>query len=373
MLPLQAFAHGEAAEAQTNGTVSMSLFIGVSLLFILFFGLYLLMKSKAKNLHNAKKQEDRQKRLQFSKAQRLYRWGWIASLVGALITGSTYLLSSGQTEIVMDDIHGLSYSKDGKSILVPAHDGIPFYADGHWAMLEGERNDYMGFSAVDDGFYSSGHPPQGSDKKNPLGIVKSTDEGKTLQFLDLYGQADFHVMAAGFQSHAIYVINMQPNSRMDAPGLYVTTDEAKTWKKGEMKGITEEPLVLAAHPTNEAIVAIGTATGVYLSKDYGNSFEKIMSNGQATSLSFNNQGVLFIGGYTQSAYLQKYDIDTKKTEDIKIPVLQEDAVAFLAQNPLDENSLVFATYKKDVYLSTTKGAQWTQIAQAGKGISQKAE
>lgn len=111
---------------------------------------------------------------------------------------------------------------------------------GHWETPESEKHDNMGFPTVDDGFYSSGHPAPGSDKKNPFGIVKSTDEGKTLQFLDLYGQVDFHNMAV---------------------------EKSDEWNKRR------------AHCFSRA-----SKSGVYLSKDFGQNFEKIIANGQATSL-----------------------------------------------------------------------------------------
>ncbi|MBN2981809.1 hypothetical protein [Cohnella algarum] len=92
----------------------------------------------------------------------------------------------------------------------------------------------MGFSMVDDGFYSSGHPARGSKKKNPFGIVKSTDEGRSLETLTLYGEVDFHGMSVGYKSHTIYIFNLEPNSAIETTGLNYSTDEAKSWTMSEM-------------------------------------------------------------------------------------------------------------------------------------------
>jgi photosystem II stability/assembly factor-like uncharacterized protein len=156
---------------------------------------------------------------------------------------------------------------------------------------------------------------------------------------------------------------------MDAAGLYFSKDDGVSWTKTMMKGMSEEPTAIAAHPTEESIVAIGTPTGVLLSKDYGNSFEKIVSEGQATALSFNKQGELFIGGYQNQASLQRMDVNNRKVEEVNIPALSEDAIAYFAQNPANDNHWVFATYNKDVYLSEDKGEKWTKIADQGKTIS----
>ncbi|MFE5798167.1 F510_1955 family glycosylhydrolase, partial [Streptomyces sp. NPDC056503] len=290
LLPSKAFAHGGVEEPQSGLPKSTYGLLAMGLLFILFVAFYMVMKKKVQGLKSVKKKEDRIKRQRLEKNLQVLKWGWILSLVGVVITGSLSVMGDKLTVgkgTYLEHIHGLGYSTDGKQMIIPAHDGLKTYSEGHWGSAEGEKHDYMGFSAVDDGFYSSGHPAPGSDKKNPFGIVKSTDEGKTFETLDLYGEIDFHLMSVGYQTHAIYVINPQPNSRMDSTGLYYSIDEAKTWTKSAMKGISEEPTAIAVHPSNEAMLAIGTQSGVFLSKDNGQTFEKVVSKGQATSLFFN--------------------------------------------------------------------------------------
>jgi hypothetical protein len=88
-------------------------------------------------------------------------------------------------------IHGLGYSSDGKRLFIPAHNGLKVYADGKWSDAPGEKHDYMGFSLADNGFYSSGHPAVGSTYKNPMGLIKSTDEGKSITVLALEAKWTF--------------------------------------------------------------------------------------------------------------------------------------------------------------------------------------
>jgi hypothetical protein len=346
--------------------------IGLMLLTVLLFVWFVAIKRQIRTLKNVKKAEERERRVQLSKNLRLAKWGLVVSILLVVVTGSLSLFGiNGKKEGNLKHVHGLGFSSDGKRILIPAHDGLIAYEKGRWVTPEGAKHDYMGFSPVNDGFYSSGHPAPGSDLKDPLGIVKSTDEGKSLQMLGLQGETDFHIMAVGYNSHVIYVINPQPNSKMDATGLYYSKDEGETWTKTEMKGINEEPTSLAVHPTNESVVAIGIPTGVYLSKDYGNSFEKVVSEGQATALYFNKQGELFVGGYQNQAYLQKMDITNKKAEQLPMPALSGDAIAYFAQNPSNDSQMTFVTFNKDVYISNDQGLNWKKIADQGKTISEE--
>lgn len=274
-------------------------------------------------------------------------------------------------QINLEHIHGLGYTSDGKQILIPAHNGLVSYSEGQWKNINAPKHDYMGFQTVDNGFYSSGHPAPGSGLKNPMGIVKSTDFGKTLSKLGLEGENDFHGMAVGYKSHAIYVINEQPNSKMDSSGLFYSTDDAKTWNKSISVGLNEEPTAIAVHPTNEKMVVIGTKTGLLASDDFGNHFEKIIPDLYITALYFNEKGDLYVAGANSSSLI-KINVNTKEKKELNIPTLDnDDAVSYIAQSPTNEKEIVIATFKKNVYLSSDSGEKWTEIADQGKGISQK--
>lgn len=263
-------------------------------------------------------------------------------------------------------IHGLGFTGDGKQILIPAHDGLAVFESGQWKSGVGEKRDYMGFNTVDAGFYSSGHPAQGSSEKNPLGILKSADLGKSIQQLDLYGFEDFHGIGVGFKTHAVYVFNPKPNPRMPAKGLYYSLDDAKTWEKSSMTGVSGEPAMVVAHPTDVSTVAVLTKEGLYLSRDKGNHFEKTSVPFQVTGVTFRINGELMIGGQKAIA------IQKDQAAKLEIPSLdQDDAVQYLAQNPANPNEIVFSSYKKSIYLSRDAGATWKEIANAGKTKTEK--
>jgi hypothetical protein len=95
-------------------------------------------------------------------------------------------------------IHGLGFSEDGNRLFVPAHIGLVVFENNAWHIPALPTHDYMGYVAVDTGFYSSGHPDLSTDFPPLLGLVKSEDEGHSIQSLAFGGESDFHLMSAGY-------------------------------------------------------------------------------------------------------------------------------------------------------------------------------
>ncbi|MEB3103132.1 F510_1955 family glycosylhydrolase [Ferviditalea candida] len=366
-LPYSAAADGVQDEINKSAYLYGIYFIGWVILFLAFFALYFISRKPG----GEGGASAGRKRL-------LYRWGWIISLAGALITGAFFIpeLSNlkpapQKPELVEADIlkhvHGLGFSPDGKQLLIPSHYGLAVYENHQWKQGQGDRHDYMGFAAVDNGFYSSGHPADGSGLKEPLGIVKSTDNGKSLKVMDLHGISDFHVLAAGYQSHAIYVYNPQPNSRMDSEGLYYTLDEAKTWNQSAMQGVSGTPFTLAVHPSKASIVAAGNQNGAYLSNDHGQSFAPIAKDIHTSAVYFSLEGQLYIGGIKgEQSVLFRLDPDSTELKKLGIPAMTNDAIVYIAENPKNPEQLAIATFERDVYLSNDRGATWEKIADKGK-------
>lgn len=374
LLPFPVFAHGTEKEHQQEIMWSLYSVIGFVVLTIVLLMVWLYLKNKTRQLNNVKKQAERERRQKHKRNSNVLKWASILAITGVLISGWIYLTnqsSSTPEKMTMEHVHGLGYSGDGRQIFFAVHDGLRMYEDGQWLTAEGPKHDYMGFSMVDDGFYSSGHPAPGSNKKNPFGIVKSKDQGQTLEHLALYGEVDFHNMDVSEQTHTIFVMNPEPNEKMDSTGLYYSRDEAQTWIKSQMTGLDGEVTALAVHPTQDAMVAVGTRNGLYLSSNYGDQFEKIVSDRGITALSFGAQGQLFAGGYNNGASLLHVNMETEQQEEIMIPSLDEDAVLYFAQNPTNENEMVFVTYNKDVYLSEEAGASWTKIVGNGTEIHEE--
>jgi len=290
-------------------------------------------------------------------------WPGVAVLLAAL-SGAPALADSGVTLV---HVHGLSYGADGKRLFVPSHDGMAIYSEGRWSKALGPAHDFMGFSAAREAIYSSGHPAPGSSLRNPFGLLKSTDGGKSWEHLGLTGEADFHVMAASHGARIVYVYAAGPNSRMPQPGIYHTSDDGKTWKPSGGKGLSGKIAALAAHPSRAAVLAAATESGVYVSENHGDSFAAAATGPQATSVAFDLDGAhLWFGGYRNAATLTRVALKTRNGEPVPIPAMRKDAIAYIAQNPVTRKQYAIATFTRDVYLSNDAGKTWKQIAAHGE-------
>ena len=266
---------------------------------------------------------------------------------------------------VLRHVHGLAFTPDGKSLMVPAHVGLAVYSAGRWTTAPGAPHDFMGFSVAKNAVYTSGHPAPGSPLRNPLGLMKSINGGATWHQLGLSGESDFHEMAAGYASGAIYVFNAGANSRMRQTGLHVTLNEGTSWRRAAASGLSGQIIGLAAHPTAPDIVAVGTSEGLHLSRDHGGTFKRIGADIPVTTVTFAfDSKHLYYATDTADA-LHRLALDGAGRTAVALPPLQRDFVLYIAQNPHDADELAIATRKRDVYVSHNGGKSWRQIAREG--------
>jgi hypothetical protein len=292
--------------------------------------------------------------------------GMGAVLMGGFNASGMWQDKETAPQLNLIHIQGLSYENNGGKVLVATQDGIKWYDNGVWSSGEGERMDYMGFAPFDGGFYSSGHPEPGSKLENPIGLVKSTDEGKSVQVLSLHGQVNFHLLAASYRNQTVYAYNPNPNEGLKQAGLYWTKDEGKTWTKCAMGGFVGEPTTLAVHPDNASLIAVGSRDGLFLSNDQGKTFEKLLPDTGISALSFDRNGQLTVGGFKVKPSLLQLDPVTRKMQEIPLPELKEDAIAFTSHNPAKLEERMITTYDQDVFLTTDGGATWSKLAENGK-------
>lgn len=269
-------------------------------------------------------------------------------------------------ETILQHVHGLAFSADGSSLMIPAHAGLAVYRDGRWSKMSGPEHDFMGFSVANNAIYTSGHPAPASPMRNPLGLMKSTDGGKSWQPLGLSGESDFHLMAAGYRSNAVYVVNPGANSRMPQAGIYFTQDDGKTWKRSEARGLSERITSIAAHASDANTVALGTADGLYLSQDAGASFKRVGPPMAVTAVTFDFGGKHIYFAPAEGSILQRVTVDGKGGTKLPLPKLERDVVVYIAQSPTRPEELAIATRSRHVYLTTNGGKSWKQIARAGE-------
>lgn len=265
-----------------------------------------------------------------------------------------------------DHGHGLAFSPDGRALLAPSHGGVAAYEDGAWWEAPGPEQGFSAFAVTERGVYSSGHAGSGERAGRPFGLARSTDGGRTWQLLALAGEADFYMLAAGYRSGALYVLNASANSAMDAGAIYATLDEGKTWRRAASRGLAGEIHGLSAHPLMAGTLAAASGRGLYLSRDGGESFARLDGNGTAAAVAFDPDG----GGLRYARALLneilQIGLDGRRQRTLGVPPLPGDYLTCLAQSPVDGRALAFATRRRDVYLSGDGGSSWRPIASASK-------
>ncbi|MCK6580841.1 MAG: glycosyl hydrolase [Anaerolineae bacterium] len=289
-------------------------------------------------------------------------------LIGAVI-GVFVLLNarqqdgtSGAVRVEIPHIHGLGFSSDGSRLLVPAHIGLLVYENNQWSQPDLPAHDYMGFSPIDSGFFSSGHPDLRTDYEPLLGLIKSEDGGRTITTLIFEGESDFHLLAAGYRNHAVYVINQSPNSQLGV-GMFYTLDEGQTWQQSQAAGLESSPIQIAVHPDELGTVAVATEDGLWLSTDYGNTFTPVFTSEPVTAVVFDLDANRLYFGYRQ---LYRLDLATgENTPLLTPPLANNDALIYVADSPTS-GQMAAATNEKDIFVLFGDGA-WTQIANDGIG------
>jgi hypothetical protein len=168
-------------------------------------------------------------------------------------------------------VHGLGVNPADGALFIATHTGLYRSGEGESTSVRvgDSHQDTMGFTIVGaDRFLGSGHPDLREDLPPLLGLIESTDEGRSWEPISLLGESDFHVLrSAGERVYGYDVTNDR---------LMVSEDAGRSWNQVERPA----PLVdLAADPSDSRhVLAAGAgdlAQGLYESRDGGRSWERI--------------------------------------------------------------------------------------------------
>jgi photosystem II stability/assembly factor-like uncharacterized protein len=126
--------------------------------------------------------------------------GLIASF---LLLGANTAVGSGQSIGTISHIH--SVRAFGDQVILGTHEGLFRYVDQKTVQLMGpEIFDIMGLAVFGKKLYASGHPGPGSKLPEPVGLLLSTDSGKSWKKLGLQGEVDFHLLeSAGADMYGV--------------------------------------------------------------------------------------------------------------------------------------------------------------------------
>ena len=233
-----------------------------------------------------------------------------------------------------EHVHGVSRDPGSGKVNLATHEGLfVLQSDSSWQQV-GPVVDLMGFAVSGPGtFYSSGHPAAGVDLPSPVGLMKSTDAGRTWTVLSRGGESDFHALTAssagvtGFDGAlrttkdgkvwADGGLAVEPRALAAAPdgsqvlattlqGLLSSTDEGQTW----VPLASAPELFLIAWADAKTVVGVTTKGGLAVSADAGGTWKigaAKLTSGQAVSASRDSAGVLEILVVTDTGVVQSRD------------------------------------------------------------------
>ncbi|WP_456279129.1 F510_1955 family glycosylhydrolase [Bacillus sp. AK128] len=263
-------------------------------------------------------------------------------------------------------LHGLGYPNNQDALFIATHHGIKVFSNGKWYETLDNQHDFMGFQATATGFYSSGHPAEGSDLENPLGLMKSEDFGRTLEKINFYGESDFHHLSASYFTQSVYIVNTTPNSQIGT-GLFYSSDGGNVWEQSQLDGLP--PLSthsIATHPKLSKIVGISTPEGLYLSHNKGNSFSLISMELPVGALYIKDESILYIMVDGDEQALLEQSLESDDATEIKLPRIEGDSILYIAVNPLNEEEISFSTADGNVWMTKDYGETWSNILNEGR-------
>ena len=210
-------------------------------------------------------------------ARRRRGGGWL--LVAAVLTAVATLAATrlfddgkpGSADPGPVHVHGLGVNPGDGALFIATHTGLYRSGEGESrsARVGDSHQDTMGFTIVGSNrFLGSGHPDARENLPPLLGLIESTDEGRSWEPISLLGESDFHVLrSAGERVYGYDITNDR---------LMVSSDTGRSWAQVDRPA----PLVdLAADPGDSRhVIAAGAgdlAQGLYESRDSGRSWERV--------------------------------------------------------------------------------------------------
>lgn len=182
-------------------------------------------------------------------------------LAAVAVVAAVLLLPRGQDRPVsapfgMAHVHGLGL--DGDQLLAGTHYGAFRVGEDGAAEQVGPTQDYMGFTVVGPRHYlASGHPGAGQDAPGNLGLIESTDGGRSWSTLSLAGQADFHTLEA--RHGRVYG---------HSGGELLVSQDKRTWERRGAVPLAD----LAVSPQDPETLVVTTEQGPAMTTDGGRTF-----------------------------------------------------------------------------------------------------
>jgi hypothetical protein len=163
----------------------------------------------------------------------------------------------------MEHIHGLGIDPADGMLYAGSHYGLFRVPDEGAATRVSPIQDFMGFTvAGPNRFLASGHPGEGQDGPSSVGLIESTDGGKSWQPLSLSGEADFHSLEV--VDETVFGLNSMT-------GAFMVSVDGREWEARSTEPIAD----FAVNPENTDVVLSTTEQGPARSQDGGKTFQLV--------------------------------------------------------------------------------------------------
>ena len=162
----------------------------------------------------------------------------------------------------MGHVHGLGVDPASGDVLAATHTGLFRLGDGDPVRVADRWQDTMGFTVDGDRLLGSGHPDLREDLPVHLGLIESTDTGRTWTALSLEGEADLHALTVDSGSSDVFAWDSVSGA------VLASADGGRTWQEGQT---FEAVADLVVDPDGTSLLAT-TAEGLLASTDRGTTF-----------------------------------------------------------------------------------------------------
>lgn len=193
--------------------------------------------------------------------------GLTAALMLASCGGDGQSAGNGSATEGSNHIHGLGVNPNDGALFIATHSGLFRAAPGvrQPSRVDDQYQDTMGFSVIGaDRFLGSGHPAPGQGGPPNLGLIESTDAGRSWRSVSLAGEADFHVLR--FAHGRVYGYNGLSGE------LMISEDVGESWSRRTPPAALID---LAVDPEDPRRMLASTEQGLAVSGDEGKSWRPV--------------------------------------------------------------------------------------------------
>lgn len=245
--------------------------------------------------------------------------------------------ASGESLGSISHIHNVRVL--GKTILLGTHEGL-YILNGKNDITKAspENFDVMGLSVDGSRIYASGHPGAGSKLPEPIGLLLSTNSGKSWKKISLQGEVDFHLLESS--GSELYGADSQSGN------LLYSEDFGKTWSNRGKNTFSD----LAINPQKKR-EALAIRNGSFIwTKDSFLSERTLKSNMKFTQIEWSQKNLLASSG-------KKLLVSVDQGKSWKTQFSFDGVIGTIAQSA----ELVVVITGSQVWKSSDGGKSFTQF------------